>query len=113
MKQKLLFVGDLFYDYDFIADDIASLAKWIKDNNYLTIANLGGGVLCPNGNKIKKHGPNLSSNIIVIEVLKLLNVVGVCLANNHIMDYGEEGLAYTIDILKKRDKVYRSRKDFI
>ena len=96
---RLLFLGDFFYDYDYISDDIEEISKWIKKNNYQTILNLEGTIDCDSYTKIEKRGPNLSSNKIAIEVLKKLNVVGVTLANNHVMDYGDDGLLHTIELL--------------
>ena len=52
-------------------------------------------------NKIKKTGPNLKSSY---NALKLLQKVGfnlVTLANNHILDYGEDGLIETISNLNE------------
>lgn len=97
---KILFLGDFFYNYEYIADDIIELSKWIKKNNLITILNLEGAITIEDKEKkIKKRGPNLCSNTIAVEVLKKLNVVGVCLANNHIMDFGNDGLCETIKIL--------------
>lgn len=96
---KILWLGDFFYDYDYISDDIKEIGKWIKENNYKTILNLEGTIDCENYKKIEKRGPNLSSNIIAIDVLKELNVIGVTLANNHMMDFGAKGLNHTIKLL--------------
>lgn len=98
--EKILFCGDLFYDYDFISEDIESISDWIASNNVATILNLESPIGKGKGKAIKKRGPNLSSNKKVIDVLKKLNVIGVCLANNHMMDYGSEALLDTIDILR-------------
>lgn len=95
---KLLFLGDLFYDYDFISEDIENLSNWIKQNDFQTVINLEG-VVPGDAKPVKKRGPNLASNGIVIEVLRKLNTVGVCLANNHAMDFGWEGLLNTINLL--------------
>lgn len=97
---KLLFLGDLFFDFDYCPDDIKLIGKYIRENDYKVIVNLEspiGNI----GHPIKKRGPNLSSKINVIEVLKSLNVIAVCLANNHMMDYGEEALQFTIKLLEK------------
>lgn len=96
--RKLLFLGDFFYDYDSVVDDIEEIADWIKENELSVILNLEGS-LSNNGIKIKKRGPNLAHSPLTIEVLKKLNVIGVCLANNHMMDYGEKALIETIAIL--------------
>ncbi len=100
-KKKLLFVGDLFYDYDYIADDIEELSKWIKENNLVTIVNLEGAIKYNGGKPIAKRGPNLASDETVIDVLKKLNTAGVCLANNHTMDFDAAALKNTISLLDK------------
>lgn len=100
-QQKILFLGDLFYDYEYVAEDIEMLSKWIRSENYLTIVNLEGGIQCDVEAPIRKRGPNLSSSLTIIDVLKKLNVVGVCLANNHTMDFGNNGLSRTIVLLNE------------
>ena len=47
-----------------------------------------------------KHTVPLKANPIYTHVLKDNNVVVTCLANNHIMDYGNTGLTDTINALK-------------
>lgn len=100
MDEQILVVGDFYYDYNEISQDIYEISKWIKDNNYKVILNLEAP-LVDSEYKCKKRGPNLSQSPISVDVLKKLNVVGVSLANNHIMDYGDEGLIRTIEILDK------------
>lgn len=56
-------------------------------------------------NKIKKNGLNLKISPDVINGLKKMDSLLV-LANNHIMDYGEEGLNDTINILKNNNIKY-------
>lgn len=96
---KLLFLGDLYYDFDSVADDIIEMGRWIKDNGYSVILNLEGGIDCYLEHRIKKRGPNLSSSLSTIEILKVLNVVGVTLANNHMLDFGGQSLLHTIKLL--------------
>lgn len=96
IENKILFAGDLFYDYDFIPDDIETLVNWIQKNELITILNLESPIGKGNGTVTEKRGSNLASNPLVVEVLKRLNVAGACLANNHMMDYGETALANTI-----------------
>ena len=93
---KLLFLGDLYYDYNQITDDIEKLSKWIQANEYVTIVNLEGSIRSNADNPIKKRGPNLANSSAVVDVLKKLNVIGVCLANNHTLDFGSESLAETL-----------------
>ena len=51
--------------------------------------------------QIKKSGPNLLSDVACINGIKSLKPDLVCLANNHILDYGEAGIKSTIDLLEK------------
>lgn len=55
--------------------------------------------------RIKKTGPNLRANPRSVELLKFLNVNVAALANNHILDFGEEGLHDTISLLKGNEIV--------
>lgn len=100
MKEKLLFLGDLYYDYPQIVDDIDQISNWIHVNGYKVVLNLEGAIKnTARGTAITKRGPNLASHSTVIDVLKKLNVVGVTLANNHLMDFGEELLNNTVHLL--------------
>lgn len=49
---------------------------------------------------IRKTGPNLLADKNIMSVLKCLNVNLVTLANNHVGDFGEEGVRNTIDCLR-------------
>jgi poly-gamma-glutamate capsule biosynthesis protein CapA/YwtB (metallophosphatase superfamily) len=102
---ELLFLGDFLYDYDYIAKDIDEISNWIQKHNYSVILNLEApiGNL---GSKIKKRGPNLFQSSTSIEILKKLNVVGVCIANNHIADYGKKSLIETTEILRNNNILY-------
>jgi len=57
--------------------------------------------LVDNGSPILKTGPNLKSPISSLGVLKKAGFDLLTLANNHIMDYGEAGLASTLDICSR------------
>ena len=93
---KILFLGDFYYDYDYIAEDIKEIANYIQKNKYVTILNLEGSI---ETKKSTKKGVRLGFSDKFIEVLKMLNVKAVNLANNHIMDYGKEGLDIVINKL--------------
>lgn len=93
---KLLFLGDFYYDYDYITEDIKRISKYIKDNNLITILNLEGTI--KSSFKVNK-GIRLNFSDIFIEVLKMLNVRAVNIANNHVMDFGSEGLKKLINML--------------
>ncbi len=58
------------------------------------------------GKPIIKAGPNLKCSPSVIKGIKQLKVNLVTLANNHILDYGEEGLYSTIKLLNKNNISY-------
>ena len=64
---------------------------------------------CPlveDGTPIKKTGPNLKAPIKSIEALKYAGFNMVTLANNHMMDYGADGLNSTINVCKENDIEY-------
>lgn len=102
---KILFLGDLFYNYENVEEDIEEIAQYINENKYKCILNLEGS-LEKSKNMIKKRGPNLYQSPITIEILKKLNVIGVTLSNNHIMDYGDIGLEKTLELLKSNNIKY-------
>ena len=55
---------------------------------------------------IDKWGPALRADCTTIAGIKKLGVDLFTLANNHIMDQGETGLASTVDLLKKNEISY-------
>jgi len=66
----------------------------------LSITNLESPLI-DNGEPIAKTGPNLKSPVAAAGVLKRAGFGLVTLANNHIMDYGSEGLRSTLDACHK------------
>lgn len=102
----ILFLGDLFYEYDYITQDILEISDYIKKNNYSVVLNLEGAITDYSNSKIKKRGEHLCQSKEVVDVLKLLNVKGVILSNNHMFDYLEEGVEDTIKILEKNNIPY-------
>lgn len=97
---KLLFLGDFYYAYGEMKADILALSDWIQKNEYQVILNLEGG-LTGSSIWVKKRGRRMHQSPMAIDVLKQLNVIGVCLANNHMMDFGDEGLGETLRILNE------------
>lgn len=95
---KVLFLGDFFFNYENEPSDFKEICKFIKDNDCCVILNLETS-LSSKGSPVKKRGPNLFSSGSAIKALKDLNVIAVTLANNHVMDYGVEGLTETIKML--------------
>lgn len=70
----------------------------LLSNQDIVIANLE----CPvesSGQPISKVGPNIQIKKSSLDLLKSFFINSVCLANNHIMDYGIKGLQETISSL--------------
>lgn len=93
---KLLITGDLVvnnsYNIDCISNDIVDLFA----NSDFNIVNLEAPITFKN-EKIIKTGPHIKANKkSTLEVLKTLNINLVTLANNHLKDYGENGVAETL-----------------
>ncbi|MDM5373077.1 CapA family protein [Bacillus bombysepticus] len=59
--------------------------------------------LCDEYTPIPKCGPNLIAPVSTIEGIKVLNPSLITLANNHILDQGEQGLTSTQNILKEKE----------
>ncbi len=99
---------------------INRIEKLISDGKYETVFNDFQTILkeaslaltnleCPltaTVRTISKTGPSLKSSPKVAEALAFAGFNLVALANNHIMDYGEEGLTSTIEICKKSNIDY-------
>lgn len=87
---KMMEEGDFSY-----FDEIKSIFQ----KGDFSIINLEAPIVERVAKPIKKCGPNLKTTPKVIESLHYLGVDMVTLANNHIMDYGPEGLNDTISHL--------------
>lgn len=114
MKKKQIIIGaDLVPtkdNYDlFESGDIEKLVgielKKIIEDADMRIYNLEC-VISDNGEKIKKCGPHLSAPTSVMKGIAALKPNIVTLANNHIMDLGEDGLKSTISQLEKNNIKY-------
>ena len=106
---KILITGDLFVSDQYYSNQI--IDKSIQDLFTMAdyrIVNLEAPITNDNKeNKIIKTGPHLRmSEQTAISVLKQLNIDGVTLANNHILDYGTKGLLDTFDTLKSKEVAY-------
>jgi len=97
---SILITGDLVISKEYhssnIDDNIVSLFK----NSDLNIVNLEAPVT--NSNKtINKTGPNIKSHEqSTKDVLDKLDIDVVTLANNHVLDYDEQGVADTLSFCK-------------
>src|SRR5699024_11336155 len=94
---KILITGDLVinrsYQSSSIDQNIIDLFKESELNN----VNLEAPVTTSTS-QIIKTGPHLKADEgSTLEVLKALDVDIVTLANNHVLDYGEEGVADTLE----------------
>ena len=85
-------------EYQLLYNDILPI---IQDSDF-AITNLESPLL-DEGKPIEKTGPNLKAPIKSIEALKFAGFDLVTLANNHMMDYGEEGLCSTVQICEKNN----------
>lgn len=91
MKTKILILGDLFPK---TVQEVPSL-----EENDFCVANLECAIT-ENEHAILKDGPSLKVSTSRVDILKRLGVNLVGLANNHVSDFGVEGLEDTIKILK-------------
>jgi len=83
--------------FDYIWGD--ALKELEKEKVDIRIINLETTITT--SNNFLPKGINYRMNPRNIDVLKVFKVDVACLANNHILDFGEEGLLETIETLKK------------
>ena len=99
---KLLITGDLAITKPYNASVL--IDQSVKDLfalSNLNIVNLETPITYSNS-KILKTGPNLKAHRQSIkEIFKVLNVKVATLANNHLMDYDEKGVADTLAFCKE------------
>jgi len=95
---KFLFLGDFLYDYDLIRDDIRSIGAELEKRGAAVVLNLEAPLKSP---MPRKKWINLCNSDKVAEVLKILNTLAVNIANNHILDWGRQGLEDLIRLLEE------------
>ena len=83
---------------EIFSEDLITL---IKSSDY-ALVNLECPIFNSQHHAIKKVGPSLGANSSALDVLKYAGFNGVTMANNHILDYGEEALEYTIEMCKSK-----------
>ena len=105
----LLFAGDYYPnrrsvsliengDTSVIGDDIRKL---VSSADY-SIFNYESPIVTKAESKpIVKAGPNLKSSINAAQFIKTVGFKMATLANNHVLDYGEDALVDTVEILNK------------
>ena len=92
------YLNNCFPDLTLISEEILEMFQ----NSNINIINLESPVTKEIvENKINKTGPHLNGSSNTFSILKQLNTHLVTLANNHIMDYGTEGLKNTLMSCKK------------
>lgn len=102
---KIAFCGDIYLDEESRQLE-SDLTRYLGECDY-RIANLECPiVLSDNKCATKKTGPNLRGNETTIHFLKRMNINVVGLANNHICDFGYEGIEETINVLDKNGIMY-------
>ena len=85
-------------DYESLFGEVKPL---IQEVDY-SIINMEAPLI-GSGTPIAKTGPNLKASCKSVEALKYAGFDMVTLANNHIMDYGSEGLFSTMEICRKNN----------
>ena len=95
---------------DFKCDGVSKLAfdtslqKFLYQGN-INVINFEAPITLPNSKRICKSGPNLSQSQKSAAFLEQNGFNLVSLANNHVMDYGEEALKNTMACFKKATTV--------
>ena len=90
---------------DFKANDVKHLnlsaeLVYLLNTSDVNMVNLEAPIRS-NGKPMKKSGPNICQDQDSPEWLELRGFNAISMANNHTMDYGDEGLSATISAFKK------------
>lgn len=91
------------HSYERMFEDVRD---YIADNCDYAIVNLECPIIKHARRSINKVGPALCSGPEAVVALKYMKFSGVTMANNHILDYGEEGLSDTISICNEHGLDY-------
>lgn len=75
--------------------------KSILSESDINVVNFEAPIKLPNSKRILKSGPNLSQGQQSAEFLEQNGFNLISLANNHVMDYGEDALENTLACFKK------------
>src|SRR5690606_21014007 len=100
---KILITGDFVISQPYSATRISEEIKGLFAQSDYNIVNLEAPVTESNS-KILKTGPHLKSEKeSTLEILKALNINLCTLANNHVLDYDEQGVLDTINFCKENN----------
>lgn len=93
---------NIFGDFYLAPDGATDVLDEVKEDLSQAKFNLVNfeGPLFESGDAVSKTGPNLKQHPGAVEVLAGANISKVCLSNNHILDYGNSNLEYTISRFK-------------
>lgn len=102
---RILFAGDFcpqgrmknFKTIDQYSKILTEVKELIQTTDY-SVVNLECPIFDGDLKPIKKIGPNLKGSPLAIKALREVGFNCLTLANNHIMDYGQEGLDSTINL---------------
>ena len=100
---KILITGDLVINKEYSKSNISDAVISLFNNSDLNIVNLEAPAT-KSTSKIIKTGPHLKADInSTLQVLKSLKVDVVTLANNHVLDYDEQGVGDTLQFCKENN----------
>src|SRR5690606_23217342 len=100
---KILITGDFVISQPYSATRISEEIKGLFAQSDYNIVNLEAPVT-ESTSKILKTGPHLKSDKkSTIDILKNLNINLCTLANNHVLDYGEQGVLDTLNFCKENN----------
>ncbi len=97
---KIIFAGDLCVSSQNLPDLGNSIVNLFASADII-YANFEGPLIRPETSAAPKAGPSIYQTTGVLSLLEKCNVTHLTLANNHIMDYGESGLRYTLEKLNR------------
>lgn len=104
---NIIIAGDLcpkdriavLFDEGLFSEVFEEVKPIIEKADY-SLVNLEAPICSNSYEPVQKAGPNLKCNNKVLEAIKYTGFKGVTLANNHLRDYGEDGVLNTIKELE-------------
>src|SRR5690554_4266719 len=93
---KIIITGDFVINQPYLTSYISNEVKEVFNQSDFNIVNLEAPVTISQS-KIIKTGPHLKADkVSTLSVLKALNIDLVTLANNHVLDYDQQGVFDTL-----------------
>src|SRR5690606_32026141 len=100
---KIIIAGDLVVNQNYKVNNIKQEVLELFKNSDFNIINLEAPITT-SASRILKTGPHLKSEKeSTLEILKALNINLCTLANNHVLDYDEQGVLDTINFCKEHN----------